>query len=569
MTLAINAALLVAGFIMLVKGADRFVAGASGIAARAGVSELVIGLTVVAIGTSAPETAVSVSASLKGSSAIAVGNAVGSNIFNVLVILGITSLVVPLSVDRSTARRELPFMAAVSFVLPALGLDGTIGRVDCAVLWALLVIFFGYMLYTARRRGKGDDASRAEEPPSLARAALMTALGLALIMIGSSVAVDAAVEIARIVGLGERFIGLTIIAFGTSLPELVTSVTAARRGSEGIAIGNIVGSNIFNILLIVGTASLIAPVTFADEFIFDSLVACGAALFLLVCCLLRGRVGRAAGAAMLAAYALYFIVIAAGNAEAAEPAREVVKWDASATYADRSALHDGEAVLYRPEGARFVVAVGAGHGAPAAEELRTLCHPDGSPKVTGGTTQSGATRAIATSRGTTMADGTPESEADLALAFVVRDRLLARGAAVLMLRETNDSRLDNVARTVMANANADLHIALHYDATETDKGMFFASVPDDASYRAMEPVARLWPAHMALGECVIDAARARGVKIWRDGRLELDLTLTSYATIPTLTLEVGDKTSDRSPASLEAIADAVADGIERFMSSAR
>lgn len=304
MNMILQLLLLAVGFVMLVKGADWFVDGAAGIARKFHIPQLVIGLTIVAMGTSAPEAAVSISAALKGSADITIGNIVGSNILNILIILGLASVIVPIAVAKATIKLDMPFMLLITAVLLALGWDGTVSLGDGLILAAFFVGYIGYLLYDAKKHpeiAEGEFLRNLSLPKSL----MWTALGLALIILGSNVAVDAATEIARILGLSERFIGLTIVALGTSLPELFTSVMAARKGNADIAIGNIVGSNIFNILFVVGLSALIIPVPFAQAFRIDTLVAFGAGLLLWLCSL-RGKLVRWHGAVMLLAYGGYF-----------------------------------------------------------------------------------------------------------------------------------------------------------------------------------------------------------------------------------------------------------------------
>ncbi len=296
--------LLAVGFVLLVKGADWFVDGAAGIARKFRIPQLVIGLTIVAMGTSAPEAAVSISAALKGSADITIGNIVGSNILNILIILGLASLIVPIAVAKATIKLDMPFMLLISAVLLVLGWDGTVTLGDGLILAAFFVGYIGYLLYDAKKHPEISEGEFLRDL-SLPKSLMWTALGLALIILGSNVAVDAATEIARILGLSERFIGLTIVALGTSLPELFTSVMAARKGNADIAIGNIVGSNIFNILFVVGLSALIIPVPFAEAFRIDTLVAIGAGLLLWLFSL-RGKLVRWHGAVMLLAYGGYF-----------------------------------------------------------------------------------------------------------------------------------------------------------------------------------------------------------------------------------------------------------------------
>lgn len=303
MEIALQFVLLALGFVMLAKGADWFVEGAAGIAMRFGIPQLVIGLTIVAMGTSAPEAAVSIAAAVKGNADITIGNIVGSNILNILVILGLAASIVPIAVARSTVRIEIPFMIAVTALLFYQGRDGSISLADGGVLMVAFAVYMMY-LYTMAMRSNVD--SDLEEPGlPLGRCLLGAVGGLALIIAGSNVTVGAATSIATYAGLSERFIGLTIVALGTSLPELFTSVAAARRGNADIAIGNIVGSNIFNILFVVGLSSLIIDIPFASAFNFDTYVALGAAVLLWLCELRTQRLQRWAGVLMLVCYAVY------------------------------------------------------------------------------------------------------------------------------------------------------------------------------------------------------------------------------------------------------------------------
>ena len=307
MDMLLQILLLAVGFTMLIKGADWFVEGASSIAAKFGIPQLVIGLTIVAMGTSAPEAAVSVTAALNNNAGITIGNVVGSNILNIFVILGITATITTLAVGKSTLKIEMPFMIVVTALLLGLGIDGKISRVDGIIFW---VIFIGYLIYLLMLAKKGS-ATEEEKPKdvSLGKAFVFAIIGFALIIWGSDVTVDAATKIAQMLGVDERIIGLTIVALGTSLPELCASVVAARKGKADIAIGNVVGSNLFNILFVVGTSALITPVPFANEFVIDTLVAIGAAVLLFVCSLKDKALKRWAGITMLVGYAGYFVFL--------------------------------------------------------------------------------------------------------------------------------------------------------------------------------------------------------------------------------------------------------------------
>lgn len=312
MNIFIAIALLIVGFVMLTKGADWFVDGSSALAFRLGIPQLVIGLTIVAMGTSAPEAAVSITSALKGNEGITVGNVVGSNIMNILLILGIASVIVPLAVQKSTRMIEIPYMVAITVLFGVLGYTGEmVTRVEGGILWIAFLIYLGYLLWMAKK-GK-EDNEPDEKQKSLPVQLLMILVGLICIVLGSDFVVDGATEIAKVIGISDRIIGLTIVAFGTSLPELVTSIAAARRGNADIAIGNIVGSNVFNILFVAGTSALISPIVFESKFVLDTAVATATAVLLLVCvCNKEGKLKRSGGIIMLAAYAVYFVKLLIG-----------------------------------------------------------------------------------------------------------------------------------------------------------------------------------------------------------------------------------------------------------------
>ena len=297
--------ILLAGFLFLVKGADWFVEGAACIAKKLGIPQLVIGLTIVAMGTSMPEAAVSVTAAMQQNAGITVGNVVGSNILNILIILGITAVITNVAIQRSTLHYEIPFMLAVTALLLGFGITG--GRITFAegvIFWLLFLAYLGYLFVMARKENAGEEGSVKDFP--IWKCLLLMVLGGILVVKGSDFAVSGASAIARYFGMSERFIGLTIVALGTSLPELVTSVTAARRGNAGIAIGNIVGSNIFNILFVIGTAALICPVPFERKFIADTVIAIGAGVVLWLGTFRNRELRKPCGIVMLLCYAGYF-----------------------------------------------------------------------------------------------------------------------------------------------------------------------------------------------------------------------------------------------------------------------
>lgn len=313
MEILIQLGILVLGFILLIKGADWFVEGASQIAQKFHIPPLVIGLTIVAFGTSAPEAAVSISAGLKGNADLAISNIVGSNILNILLILGITSLVLPLVVQKSTLYFELPFTIFVTAILLILGMIGnSISFIDGIILWGLFLCFFAYLIIIALKDKQNENESTSANTISNNSVLIMllfTIGGLAAVIIGSNLSVDSVSTIAKIIGLDERTIGLTVVAFGTSLPELITSVTAAKKGETDIAIGNIIGSNIFNILFVIGTTALLTPVPFKNAFLFDSVIAIASAFLLFIFVFKSKRLNRICGGIFLVLYAAYFATL--------------------------------------------------------------------------------------------------------------------------------------------------------------------------------------------------------------------------------------------------------------------
>ena len=264
--------LIVLGMALLIKGGDMLVDGASNLARRFNISELAIGLTIVAFGTSAPELVVSLAAAIGSHSEIALGNVIGSNNFNLLAILGITGLIAPIAVQKNTIRIEIPFSllaVIVLFLLANLNFfpaeEKTITRVDGIILLMFFGLFLFYV-YKSMKTSEGGDETSSVKTLSLFKSILFIVLGLVFLVLGGRVVVDSAVDLARDMNISEKVIGLTIIAVGTSLPELVTSVTAIIKKSSDIAIGNIIGSNIFNIFLILGASSLVNPINYSPVF---------------------------------------------------------------------------------------------------------------------------------------------------------------------------------------------------------------------------------------------------------------------------------------------------------------
>ena len=280
--LLLQVVLLVLGFVMLIKGADWFVDGAASLAGKFGIPQLVIGLTIVAMGTSAPEAAVSISAALQDNAGITIGNVVGSNILNVFVILGLASVIIPIAVKKSTIKYEIPFTILVTGVLAVLGLwDNKISTLEGVILWGLFILYLGYLFWMTKK-GEAEVEESESKLDKIWKMIVFILIGGGLIVWGSDVTVDAATSIAKFFNMSDQLIGLTIVALGTSLPELITSVTAAKKGNADIAIGNIVGSNLFNILFVVGTTALITPVVYAQSFLVDSIVAVVSMVLLLL-----------------------------------------------------------------------------------------------------------------------------------------------------------------------------------------------------------------------------------------------------------------------------------------------
>lgn len=309
--LLFNILFIVVGFYMLIKGADVFVDGASKIATKLNIPQMVIGLTIVAFGTSLPEAAVSIKGAMSGNAGISVGNVVGSNILNILLILGVSACIAALPIKKNTFRIEIPFVLVVTVLMLGLGMMGAeITRVDGIIFLVFMAGFMVYLIQSAKH-GEAEDAETLTEKDTVPRLLLFVVIGLFCIVLGSDVTVDAASYVAQRLGMSNRLIGLTIVAFGTSLPELVTSATAAKRGQTDIAIGNIVGSNIFNILFVVGVAAVVSakPIPFEAAFIKDTLVACFAAVLLFVSVIRTKKLQKAGGIVMLVSYAVYFAYI--------------------------------------------------------------------------------------------------------------------------------------------------------------------------------------------------------------------------------------------------------------------
>jgi cation:H+ antiporter len=331
--------LFIAGIVLLISGAELLVRGASRLAVSVGITPLVVGLTVVAFGTGSPELAVGVQASMAGQADITIGNVVGSNIFNVLLILGLSALVAPLVVSQQLVRLDVPIMIVVSFALLLMALDGVIDRADGAVL-LLASIGYTWLLIRISRREAASVHSEYEVAYGAAPAAtrkrwhmdvLLVLVGLGLLVIGAEWLVDGAVEIASALGVSELIIGLTIIAAGTSLPEVATSIIAGLRGERDIAVGNVVGSNLFNILVVVGVTALVAPggLRVASAAInFDMPVMIAAAVLCLPIFFVNYRIGRWEGALFLSFYIFYtlYLILDASRHDALPAFSAIMAW---------------------------------------------------------------------------------------------------------------------------------------------------------------------------------------------------------------------------------------------------
>jgi cation:H+ antiporter len=306
------------GLVVLVAGAELLVRGASRLALTLGVSPLIVGLTIVAYGTSAPELSVSVKASLQGQPDLAVGNVVGSNIFNILVILGLSALVVPLKVDQRLVRQEVPLMIAVALLMLGMSADGSVRPWEGAVLFAGAVIYTCFLIVSARneeprirREYAGGSVPEKLSPRSATVQLILIATGLLLLVTGSEWLLESSIAMARWLGVSELVIGLTLVAAGTSLPELATSVQAAIRGNREIAVGNVVGSNLFNVLCVLGLSASVSeglPVR-PSAITFDIPVMIGASLACLPIFFSRGQISRWEGILLLGGYAVYLFCV--------------------------------------------------------------------------------------------------------------------------------------------------------------------------------------------------------------------------------------------------------------------
>ncbi len=310
----LNILLLIIGFILLIKGADVFVDGASSTAENFKVSKMLIGLTIIAFGTSAPEFAVSVSALASGSTDVVLGNVIGSCILNILLILGVAALIKPIKIKTNTVRKELPLCMLISTLLAVLfmdvalgtGSENTFSRGDAIAVLLFFSVFLYYLITLARHNKETKE--KAEKPKfTLGKSVLLVLVGLAGIIIGSEMVVQNSTAIATSIGWSERLISLTIIAFGTSLPELVTTIVASRKGEQDLVVGNIIGSNIFNICIVLGLpVAIFGTITPTSFQMLDIIMLVTSAVMLFIFALTKHKISRAEGAIMLASFVAYY-----------------------------------------------------------------------------------------------------------------------------------------------------------------------------------------------------------------------------------------------------------------------
>ena len=309
----VNILLLLVGLGLVVLGADWLVNGASSIARRAGISEFVIGLTIVGFGTSCPELVVSLTGAIEGNSDISVGNVVGSNIFNVLFILGLTAMVLPVGMTDKNRRIDIPITLGVTILLVILGIAGSMSGPGIS-RWEgvlMLLVFSAYLFYCFKSDSKDEFSETQRATLSITKSIALTLTGLAGLIFGGDLFVDSATALARQIGVSDKFIAVTILAGGTSLPELATSLVAAIKGKEQLALGNILGSNVFNAMMILGLSSVITPLSFASMTIVDIITLVLSAVLLLIWAYTgrKNRIDRREGAAMLLCYVAYNVFL--------------------------------------------------------------------------------------------------------------------------------------------------------------------------------------------------------------------------------------------------------------------
>ncbi len=303
----LNVVILLVGFALLLKGADAFVDGSSGIARLLRVPSVVIGLTIVAMGTSLPEASVSITAGLAGSNGLSLGNVIGSNMFNLLVVAGGCALILAFDIEKQLLSRDFPVCLAASALLVVFLLDGVLQRWEGLILLVCMVLYMVWTVVEAMRDRSNIEES--SEPVSLVKCILFIVIGVVAIILGGDLVVDSASSIAAALGLSQTLIGLTIVAVGTSLPELATSIVAARKGESGLALGNAIGSSTFNILFILGASSSLTAIESSPEVFLDAVVLLVFTAVLAIWCRIRGRMTRPMGAVSVLAYVGYMVYV--------------------------------------------------------------------------------------------------------------------------------------------------------------------------------------------------------------------------------------------------------------------
>lgn len=298
--------LLIVGFILLIKGADFFVEGSSSLAQILKVPSVIIGLTIVAMGTSAPEASVSINAALTGSNDIAVSNIIGSNIFNGLVVVGVCAFLSAFHTNADILKRDMPLNILVTFILCIMFLDGKLSRIEGCILFAGMLLYIATMIFHAIKNKTEEDT---EKTFSLPRSIIYIIAGLTAVIVGGDFVVDNACIIATNFGVSQNFIGLTIVAIGTSLPELVTSIVATRKGDSGLALGNAIGSNLFNILFILGFSAILSPLHVLNESIVDCVILLVSSIILFIFAKTKQQMTKIEGAICITLYLLYMIYL--------------------------------------------------------------------------------------------------------------------------------------------------------------------------------------------------------------------------------------------------------------------
>lgn len=311
--------MLLGGFVLLVKGADVFVDGACALSEKLRIPAYIVGLTVVAFGTSLPEAAVSISAAISHSNEIAIGNVIGSNIFNTLVVLGASALFAPVAVKKDMLKRDFPFCIGITVLMLVLlvtlnGGAAALTRLDGVILLALFAVFMTFSVLAGKKQSKLEAQSNAggteSKPMSMWQCLLYIVIGIAGVIVGGQLTVEGAKDLAYMIGMSETVVGLTVVAIGTSLPELVTSIVAARKHKNDIAIGNVIGSNVFNILFILGISAAISPIIPNDAYVvYDAIILTGVMSAIFIMAFAGKKINRPMGVCMLLAYAAYTVFL--------------------------------------------------------------------------------------------------------------------------------------------------------------------------------------------------------------------------------------------------------------------